>query len=211
MRTRILMLAKQPVPGRVKTRLCPPCTPGQAAALAEAALRDTLRAAFAAHGAERRVVALAGDPGDWLPAGFDVVPQRGAGLAERLAAAFGDVGGPALLIGMDTPQVTAALLDRALDRLTMTDAVFGPALDGGYWAIGLRRPDRRVFEGVPMSVETTGAVQRRRLAELGLRVTGLPVLRDVDTIADARAVAAAAPACRFADELHAIEPSVVAA
>ena len=207
----LIVIAKAPVPGRVKTRLCPPCTPRQAAALAEAALRDTLRAAVAARGPVRRVVALEGEPGDWLPAGFDLVSQRGAGLAERLAAAFDDVGGPALLIGMDTPQVTPALLDRALARLALGDAVFGPARDGGYWAIGLRRPDRRVFDGVPMSVETTGAVQRRRLAELGLSVVDLPALRDVDTIADAQAVAAAAPAGRFAEQLHAVEPLVAAA
>jgi uncharacterized protein len=207
----LIVIAKAPVPGRVKTRLCPPCTPRQAAALAEAALRDTLEAVAAARGADRRVLALDGETGDWLPAGFDVVPQRGHGLAERLAAAFKDVGGPALLIGMDTPQVTSALIDRALSALARRDAALGPALDGGYWAIGLRRPDPRVFDGVPMSVATTGVAQRRRLDELGLSVADLPALRDVDTIADARAVAAAAPAGRFADQLRTVRPALAAA
>jgi glycosyltransferase A (GT-A) superfamily protein (DUF2064 family) len=84
----VLVIAKAPVPGRVKTRLCPPCTPDEAAALARAALEDTLEAAAGA-GAERRVLVLEGQPGPWLPAGWDIVAQRGNGLAERLAAAEG--------------------------------------------------------------------------------------------------------------------------
>lgn len=195
----LVVLAKAPVPGQVKTRLCPPCTPEQAAALAEAALADTLAAVVAVGG--RRVVVLDGAPGPWLPAGVEVVPQRGGGLDERLAAAFEDVGGPALLVGMDTPQITPALLRTGLALLAMADAVLGGAPDGGYWAIGLRRPDPALFLGVPMSVAETGAAQRARLAAAGLRVAGLPPLRDVDDIDDARAVAAHAPHGRFAATL----------
>jgi len=150
-------------------------------------------------------------PGDWLPPGWDVVPQRGEGLAERLADAFAQAGGPALLVGMDTPQVTAEQLDAGLAALATHDAVFGPATDGGYWAIGLRAPDPAVFAGVPMSERHTGLVQRSRLLALGLRVAGLPPLRDVDAIADARAAAAAAPVGRFAAALAAIEPALAAA
>jgi uncharacterized protein len=200
----LLVIAKTPVPGRVKTRLSPPCTPYQAAALAAAALDDTLAVAAAARRPARRVLVLHGRPGPWVPAGVEVIAQRGAGLAERLAAAFADVGEPAFLVGMDTPQLTPALLDRGLAALEDHDAVFGAALDGGYWGIGLARPDARVFAGVPMSEPTTGAVQRARLATLGLRTAILPPLRDVDTIADAHAVAAEAPAGRFAAELSAI-------
>lgn len=122
--TTLVVIAKAPRPGFSKTRLTPPCTPEQAAALAEAALRDTLEAVGACP-ADRRVVVLDGEPGPWCPDGVDVVPQRGGGLDERLAAAFTDVAatapdgrtGPMLLIGMDTPQVNAALLADALDRL----------------------------------------------------------------------------------------------
>ena len=144
------------------------------------------------------MLVLEGAAGAWVPAGFDVLPQRGDGLAERLAAAFDDVGGPAFLVGMDTPQVTPALLDAGLAALDRADAAFGAALDGGYWGIGLRRPDPAVFRGVPMSAPDTGARQRARLAELGLRTAELPPLCDVDTADDARAVAAAAPRSRFA-------------
>jgi glycosyltransferase A (GT-A) superfamily protein (DUF2064 family) len=190
----LLVIAKQPVPGRVKTRLVPPCTHEQAAALAEAALADTLHAVLMVP-ARRRVLVLDGRPGPWLPPGFDVVAQCGGPLDERLAAAFAAVRGPALLIGMDTPQVTPGLLTMDWKG---ADAVFGPADDGGFWALGLRAPDPALLRGVPMSTPGTGAVQRGRLLAAGLRVADLPQLRDVDTAADAVAVARQAPRSRFA-------------
>jgi rSAM/selenodomain-associated transferase 1 len=202
--TTLLVIAKSPVPGRVKTRLTPPCSPEQAAELAGAAIADTLAAAVRTS-ASRRVLVLDGAPGAWVPDGMEVVPQVSGGLAERLAAAFDAAAGPAFLVGMDTPQVTPDLLDAGLAALERADAAFGAALDGGYWGIGLRRPRRDVFRDVPMSERRTGAVQCARLAELGLSTAVLPPLCDVDTIADARAVAAAAPDTRFAAALTAME------
>jgi len=207
----LLVIAKEPVAGRVKTRLTPPCTPEQAARLAAAAIADTLAAASASTRAARRVLVLEGRPGPWIPHGFEVIPQRGEGLAERLAAAFADAGAPAFLVGMDTPQVTPAELDAGLDALSERASVLGAALDGGYWGIGLRDADPRVFEGVPMSAAHTGAVQRARLTALGLQPAMLPPLLDVDTIEDARAVARTAPDGRFAQALAAIEPEAQAA
>jgi rSAM/selenodomain-associated transferase 1 len=198
----LIVIAKAPMPGRSKTRLCPPCTPEQAARLAEAALADTL-AAVAATPADRRVLVLDGEPGAWLPDGLEVVAQRGRGLDERLAHAFEDVGGPALLIGMDTPQVTPDLLQNAARRLRDADAVLGPALDGGFWALGLNHPDGSLMVGVPMSVEHTGREQHDRLQSAGLRIGVLAPLRDVDTIEDARAVAGEVPGGRFAAALEA--------
>lgn len=202
--TTLLVIAKEPRPGRVKTRLTPPFTPEEAAALAEASLVDTLHVLLATP-ARRRVLVLDGAPGPWLPPGFDVVPQCGGGLDERLAAAFAGCDGPALLIGMDTPQVTPALLtvDFA-DR----DAYFGPAEDGGFWALGLADPNPALLLGVPMSTPTTGAVQRARLTAAGLRVRDLPPLRDVDTAYDAELVAAEAPEGRFAKELARLRTGV---
>ncbi|MDT0401799.1 TIGR04282 family arsenosugar biosynthesis glycosyltransferase [Streptomyces edwardsiae] len=191
----LLVIAKEPRAGRVKTRLTPPFTPGEAAGLAEAALADTLDV-VARTPARRRVLVLDGTPGHWLPAGIEVVPQCAGGLDERLAAAFAGCDGPALLIGMDTPQVTPELLTVDFDDC---DAYFGPAEDGGFWALGLAEPDPALLRGVPMSVPETGAVQRRRLS--GLRVRELPLLRDVDTAYDATLVAAAAPGGRFAARL----------
>lgn len=190
--------------GRAKTRLCPPLSAAQAAELAEAALRDTLEAVLQTPAA-RRVLVLDGPVGEWLPAGLEVIPQRRVSFAERLAGAFEDVGEPAFLIGMDTPQVTPAMLVWALEALDANDAVLGLCEDGGYWGIGLRRADARVFAGVPMSTGRTGECQRLRLEELGLRTHALPVLRDVDRHADALAVAGQAPASRFAQALRRAE------
>ncbi|MBQ0998512.1 MULTISPECIES: DUF2064 domain-containing protein [Streptomyces] len=200
--TTLLVIAKEPRPGRVKTRLTPPFTPEEAATLAEAALADTLDT-VARTPARRRVLVLDGSPGPWLPPGFDVVPQSGGGLDERLAAAFAACDGPALLIGMDTPQVTPELL--TVDWADC-DAYFGRARDGGFWALGLAEPDPDRLRGVPMSQPYTGAAQRARLA--GLRVRDLPALRDVDTAHDAGLVAADAPGGRFATALTRLTPAV---
>ncbi|MFD7504789.1 DUF2064 domain-containing protein [Streptomyces sp. NPDC059850] len=201
-RCTVVVIAKEPVAGRVKTRLTPPYTPAEAAALAEAALGDTLHAVLGMP-ARRRVLALDGAPGPWLPPGIEVVPQGGGGLDERLATAFAGCQGPTLLVGMDTPQITPALLAPALggDGWRDCDAWFGPAADGGFWALGLAEPDPELLRGVPMSTPVTGAAQRRRLVNAGLRVRELPVLRDVDTADDAACVAALAPGGRFARTL----------
>jgi len=201
--SQVIVIAKEPLPGRVKTRLTPPFSPAEAALLAEAALTDTL-AAVAAAPVTRRVLCLDGAAGAWLPAGFDVIPQRGGGLDERLAAAFADTHAaaplPMVLIGMDTPQVTAELLADAAVTLTKgdADAVFGPAADGGFWLLGLRRPDRSLLAGVPMSRPDTGRRQLDRLTEAGLRVAMVPELTDVDTAREASLVADAIPDSAFA-------------
>jgi rSAM/selenodomain-associated transferase 1 len=185
--TAALVMAKAPVPGRVKTRLCPTLSPTEAASVAEAALADTLDA-VARCGADRLVLALDGEPGPWLPPGFEVVTQRGDGLDERLAAAWEDVGAAGVQVGMDTPQLLAAQLDAALAALDSHDAALGFARDGGWWAVALRRPDPACFLGVPMSAQHTGRAQHRRLIALGLTVAALPTLRDIDTPDDLAAV-----------------------
>ncbi|MHA6760390.1 TIGR04282 family arsenosugar biosynthesis glycosyltransferase [Streptacidiphilus sp. PAMC 29251] len=212
------MLAKAPVAGRVKTRLTPACTPEQAADLAEAALSDTLRT-LGRVPAGRRLLVLDGAPGRWLPPGWEVLPQRGGGLDVRLAAAFaaaaelaGDA--PALLVGMDTPQLSARTLAEALSPAGRagTDAWFGPATDGGFWTLGLARPTaelaRRLLHDVPMSTAHTGDELRKRLAAAALRVTVLPTLTDVDTVSEAAEVAALAPGTRFAARWSALRPPV---
>jgi len=206
-RAQVIVIAKEPVPGRVKTRLTPPFSPQQAASLAAAALADTLACAAEAPAA-RHVLALEGTAGTWLPPGYDVIAQHGSGLDERLAAAFGEAYAslpvPMVLIGMDTPQVTAKMLEAAIRPLAAgaCDAVFGPAADGGFWLLGLRRPDPSLLLGVPMSAAHTGQAQLARLTEAGLRVHHLPLRTDVDDLASARTVAAQAPRSRFAAALR---------
>ncbi|WP_235215706.1 TIGR04282 family arsenosugar biosynthesis glycosyltransferase [Phaeacidiphilus oryzae] len=204
----LLVIAKEPVPGRVKTRLSgpgAPCSPADAARLAEAALSDTLRA-LSAVPAGRRVLVLEGEPGRWVPPGWEVLPQCGGGLDRRLAHAFGlaDPEAPAFLVGMDTPQIGARLVAEPLapGARRGVDAWYGPAADGGFWALGLARPSaalaERLLLGVPMSTAETGAALLDRLDGAGLTVRHLATLTDVDTAEDAEEVAAAAPETGFA-------------
>lgn len=194
----VIVLAKSPVPGRVKTRLTPTFTREEAAALAAAAIRDTLDAVAEA-GPRHTVIAWDGPRAPWLPAAATICDQRGDTLDERLEHVFADVLGraedrPTLLVGMDTPQLRGRDLD--VDWAGV-DAVLGMSQDGGYWAIGLRRYHQGAVRGVPMSTEQTGADQLARLRALGLRVRLLPAMRDVDEPQDAREVAEIAPDSRF--------------
>ncbi|OJF09707.1 TIGR04282 family arsenosugar biosynthesis glycosyltransferase [Couchioplanes caeruleus] len=187
--TQVLVLAKTPVPGRVKTRLCPPLTYEQAAEVAAAALADTLTTVTAFSAAHQALVIDGDHP---APAGWRRVPQRGGPLAERLVNAFSDTAGPpTVLVGMDTPQLTSELLGEAAD-LAEVDATLGLAEDGGWWALGLR--DARhanVLRTIATSTSDTGVQTHAALRRRGLRVALLPILRDVDTTQDARIVAAA--------------------
>lgn len=206
----VLVMAKAPVAGTVKTRLCPPCSPQEAAAVAEAALADTLEA-VAGCGAEVKVVAIDGSPGGWMPAGLRVIAQRGASFAARLANAWAETrpwtGGWGIQIGMDTPQVTSGELDGLLEVLRDRDpdcraestAVLGMARDGGWWVIGLPGTDpAAVFGGVPMSTPETGRIQEERLRSLGLAVTRAEVRSDIDTFDDLLEVTAGLPWSRTA-------------
>ncbi|MBO3744153.1 TIGR04282 family arsenosugar biosynthesis glycosyltransferase [Actinoplanes flavus] len=207
----MLVLAKEPRPGRVKTRLCPPYTAGQAARIAAAALADTLHTVSATPAGARILVIDGTYP---APPGWTTLPQRGGSLGERLANAFADAqpkNTATVLIGMDTPQVTAGHLAGALESLTVPggpDAVLGPAVDGGWWALGLRDPGyAAVLPGIATSTSTTGRLTLDALRRRGLQVELLEPLRDVDTAADARTVAAACPPhSRFAAAVAADVP-----
>jgi len=207
--TTILIVAKAPVPGKVKTRLCPELTPQQAAALAAAALLDTLDAALAVPTA-RVVVAMMGALSD-APSGRQiamalrgcrVIRQRGSTFGERLAHAHLDAAGPlgpVLQIGTDTPQVTSDLLRQSIFALDEgADAALGPAEDGGWWALALREARHaRVLAGVPMSTPETHGHTTSALSAAGLVIAPLPTLVDADTVADAHKVARSAPGTRF--------------
>lgn len=205
--TTLVIICKETLPGKVKTRLHPPLSLEQAAEVAAAAIADTI-AATDALPATRRVLLF---DGNRTPVGserFDVIPQIGGGLDARLGALFDEVDGPTVLVGMDTPQLDAAVLAPAFEAWPDdVDAWFGPANDGGFWALGLREPTGDLLRGVPMSQDDTGAHQLARLAEAGLRVAMLPELVDVDTIDDARQVAAVAPHGAFARALLAADPA----
>jgi glycosyltransferase A (GT-A) superfamily protein (DUF2064 family) len=199
--TTLILIAKEPIAGRVKTRLHPGVSLHMAAELAAASIQDTL-ATMAKVPATRRVLAFDGVN---LPAGvdgYDVLHQVDGPLDERLAAIFDASTGPTVLIGMDTPQVSVDDLAPAFESWPSTvDAWFGAASDGGFWALGMREPRGDLIRGVPMSQDDTGSIQFQRLRDAGLRVGLLPRLTDVDTIVDAHEVAALAPTTRFARTL----------
>ena len=204
--TTLIVLAKQCVPGRVKTRLHPPLSLEQAASVAAASLADTMEAARSVR-CDRRLLWFDGTPP--AHAGFDVRQQPSGGLDQRIGAAFDACRGRTLLIGMDTPQVDPAVLQAVLDD-PREGAWFGPAADGGFWALGLDEPRGDLVRGVPMSTSGTGAAQRARLVAAGLEVHDLPQLVDVDTIETAQQVADAAPGTRFADALAVIADGAAA-
>jgi len=197
----VVVIAKECLPGRVKTRLTPALSPEGAARVAAASLDDTL-ATVAALPVARRVLFFDGTVVPDAATGFDVLHQPGGGLDERLGFLFDTMTGPTLLVGMDTPQLTAAAVAPVLER-PERDAWFGPAEDGGFWSLYLRAPNGTHLRGVPMSQDDTGAVQLARLTGAGLDVGVLDSLLDVDTVADADRVADLVPDSRFARALHA--------
>lgn len=189
----VTIIAKAPVAGDVKTRLCPPCTPEQAARIAAAALADTFAAVdeVAAATGARRVLLLDGTGQEWMPTTFEVVSQRGDGLGQRLGNGFLDLG-PGVIVGMETPHVVSALAG-AIEAASCGVDTIGLALDGGYWMIGLCAESAAMahdlFEGVAMSATHTGLSQLRRMHACGCRVRLLPTARDLDTVDDLEAVA----------------------
>lgn len=204
--TAIVVLAKAPRPGAVKTRLSPPLSHYDAAAFAAASLSDTLDVADQVAWSAR-ILALDVHTRAWARPGWLRLQQRGESLDERLGNALLDAqqvasGEPVLLIGMDTPHLTAADLRRARDALTTHDAVVGPATDGGFWALGLRRAEGRLVHGVQMSTAATAAAQLERLSEASLRTALVAQYRDIDTIDDAWAAARSKTGARFALHLH---------
>jgi glycosyltransferase A (GT-A) superfamily protein (DUF2064 family) len=197
------VIAKAPVPGRVNARLCPPCTPREAAEVAAGALVDTLRCGQ--HTAvARRTVVLSGRYAP--PAGWYIVKQRGGELGERVAHGFADTvlpGIASLLIGMHTPQITPALLGSVYAGLAHAEAVLAPAEEGGWWALALRDPYQAlVLRDVPMSTSDAGELTIEALRDRGLRVRLGPTLRSVDTAADAQHVAAQCRPGAFADAVR---------
>ena len=220
MRAHALVVAKAPVPGQVKTRLGIDIGMAEAAKVAAAALLDTLTACREAFGGDHCHLAVAGDLDDAMCegalqealAGWDVYPQHGEGLAERLSNAHLTLAGqpsqPVIQIGMDTPQVTAELLQTAAGRLDLpepADAVLGPTPDGGWWVLALRDPRAaEVLRRVRMSTPTTYHDTWRALSGAGLIVTATRSLRDVDTLADAQVVAEGAPESAFARTWRAV-------
>jgi uncharacterized protein len=192
--TRIALMARAPVPGQAKTRLVPQLGAAGAAALAERLLR---------HAVKQAVQAALGDVTLWVtpdtthPA-FAAAQQRhgvtlvrqatttdlGSRMAHVFSTSFALGGGPVLLMGSDIPGLTAPVLQQAARALLTHDAVFVPALDGGYALVGLRAPAPSLFSDMRWSTQQVMAHTRVRLLAAGLRHHELPALPDIDEPAD---------------------------
>jgi glycosyltransferase A (GT-A) superfamily protein (DUF2064 family) len=207
----VLVMAKAPLPGQVKTRLGDHLGHDVAAELAAASLLDTLDTCSGSFA--QLHLALAGGLRGAVRAvelrerlgGWTVHDQRGVGFAARLANAHDDAGGdgrPVVQIGMDTPHLTADHLHAVADALINpdgVDAVLGPAEDGGWWVLGVTHPRfARPLASVEMSTTRTCADTRAALEAGGARVRMTTTFRDVDTVSDAQHAASAAPSSRFA-------------
>ena len=185
----VLIVAKAPAGGRSKTRLVPPLTPKEAAALHEALLLDTLEAC-------RRetddVRILYADPRDEEPLaalapGYQLVRQKGRGLADALRLGIAEhVGrGAVAIVSSDVPGLPSGSLSAAFAALADgADIVLGPAVDGGYWLIAMREAHAAPFAEIPWSTPAVLAVTRQRCEAAGLRVVELPLWRDIDTLVD---------------------------
>lgn len=210
-----LVVAKAPVPGLAKTRLAAAVGDRTAADIAAAALLDTLDAVAAAP-VQGKVVALTGNLGQAACgdeirsrlAAFTVVAQRGDDFAARLANAHADAstGLPVLQIGMDTPQVSADMLSECAQALLGSDAVLGPAADGGWWVLGVSDPGMAdCLRHVPMSRPDTGALTFAALTARGINVNLVAELADFDTVDDIGAVRRMCPAdSRFTTATRAV-------
>lgn len=185
---RILIFAKLPRAGSVKTRLIPALGADGAARLAQRMLRHTATEALAAAlgPVELCVSPSPGDPG-WseqgLPEGLEWSDQGDGDLGERLARAAERSlgrGAPVLLIGTDCPEMDAIHLRAASQTLTLADAVMAPAADGGYVLLGLNRFDASLFRNIAWSTASVAGATLARLRALAWRVELLPVRHDID-------------------------------
>jgi len=189
METVVAIMAKAPRPGEVKTRLCPPLAPEEAADLARAFVLDAVERVA---GVDRSAVVIAFAPAEAagefraLAPGVSLIPQRGGDLGERMAGVFEDLQAAGarrvVLMGTDAPTLPRAHVDEAVRRLAGdADVVLGPSEDGGYHLIGLGAPHPELFRDMAWSTPAVLAETRARARIRGLRVAELPAWFDVDT------------------------------
>lgn len=180
------VFAKQPLAGQVKTRLCPPCSAAQAAALYQVCLAETV-ARFCAS-ARSLVLFYSGDAG-WFAEhfpGVDLHPQGDGDLGRRMQRALdgllADGCSAAGLIGTDSPDLPQVLVDEAFSALAETDAVLAPADDGGYVLIGCRRPCPQLFQNIAWS--TGGVLEQTRAAArlAGISLQEVTSWEDLDDV-----------------------------
>jgi rSAM/selenodomain-associated transferase 1 len=187
----IAVMAKAPKAGQVKTRLVPPLSQEEAAALYRCLLLDKLGQVGGLHGIDPYLAYTPTEARALMtslaPQGFTLIPQAGSDLGDRLhclSAVLLERGHPGvIIIDSDTPTLPSTYLLDALDRLQnrSTDLVLGPAEDGGYYLIGLKRPCLALFDDIPWSSPAVLSETLRRASAERLEVATLPSWFDVDT------------------------------
>lgn len=198
----LVVFAKAPIPGQVKTRLCPPLTPDEAATIHGSFVLDTVERAKAAIDRFTLPVDrfLACAPSSAHPFfkvlearhGMRLIDQTGDDLGERMAEVFDRLFArnyrSVFLVGTDVPSLPLEEYRRAFDLLESHDLVLGPALDGGYYLLGLKHPVPELFVGIPWSTSLVLQTTEDRARSLGLTVARTASWRDVDTIDDLTAL-----------------------
>ena len=198
----LVIFAKAPIPGQVKTRLCPPLTEDEAATLHGSFVLDVLERTKTAVTRFKlsldRYLACA--PSSNLAffkimehrQGVKLIEQKGDDLGARMQAVyetmFGRGYGHVLIVGTDVPSLPIEHYNQAVNLLEQHDLVLGPACDGGYYLIGLKKPTPALFKDIPWSTDRVLALTKEKAAALGLSITLLPEWRDVDTIDDLQAL-----------------------
>jgi rSAM/selenodomain-associated transferase 1 len=198
----LVIFAKAPIPGEVKTRLCPPLTPDEAATLHGSFVLDMLERSKTAVAKLKLPLDryLACTPSSTFVffkimeerQGVKLIDQTGADLGSRMSQTFetmfarGYTRG--LIVGTDVPSLPLDHYRQALAQLETHDLVLGPAIDGGYYLIGLKRTVPDLFVGIPWSTERVLGKTQEKASTLGLKTALLPPWRDVDTIEDLQAL-----------------------
>jgi rSAM/selenodomain-associated transferase 1 len=192
-RDTLLVVAKQPLPGQTKTRLCPPLSSTQAANLYECFLRDTLDIMRQVQGVQRVIGFLPEGAREYfrqLAPEMDLICQLGASLGERLdhllTQALASGSQRAVVMDSDSPTLPPEYISQAFERLTDADVVIGPTRDGGYYLIGMKRPQSHLLRQVQMSTPHVLDDTLALAESTGLSVSLLPPWYDVDTMADLR-------------------------
>jgi len=193
MSTALIIFAKAPIPGEVKTRLCPPLDEEEAASLHGSLVLDAIERTKGLQGVSLYV---AGTPDLDHPFfkvlegryGAKLLPQRGPDVGARMQQAMQDAfdqgAKDVLLTGTDLPTLPRANLVEALTLIKKHGAVLGPTTDGGYYLIGLRKMAPDLFQGIAWSTASVCAETKKKIEAAGLSLGLLPECRDVDTLDD---------------------------
>jgi rSAM/selenodomain-associated transferase 1 len=190
----LVIVAKQPIPGRVKTRLFPKLSPETAADLYWCFLQDRIKEVSSFNGVDRAIAYTPEDAKETFASlaldGFELFAQRGKHLGERLNNIFLEKlsqGYEALsIVDSDSPDLPKSLINESFELLLtrQADIVLGPCYDGGYYLVGMRKPHPELFRNIPWSTENVLSVTLEKARKMGLNVRLLSIWNDLDTFED---------------------------